>query len=268
MLGLGAVLYQVHEGVEKVISYASRSLTQFETKYPVHKLEFLCLKWAITKQFHEYLYGNTFDIYTDNNPVMYVLRTAKLDAMGHRWVTGLANYNFHIHYQSGKSNVEADALSGIDWVKNDKTLPVDSIQAIVTATLTGQGNDYIETIPCRHQAIEFFASSIHDNAWVVCKSMTTSEIESDSYSYSCPDPSWNLKCMTMLDWVKAQAEDQVIHNLIQWYKAKELHKGKDTDSLEMKQFLKQRGKLLLRNGILYCKNDIKKLNAQAGTLCN
>ena len=52
VLGLGAVLYQVHKGVEKVISYASRSLIQSETKYPVHKLEFLCLKWAITEQFH------------------------------------------------------------------------------------------------------------------------------------------------------------------------------------------------------------------------
>ena len=54
--------------------------------------------------------------------------------------------------------------------------------------------------------------------------MTTSEIESDSDSYSCPDPSWNLKCMTMSDWVKVQGEDQIIHNLIQWYKARELHK--------------------------------------------
>ena len=44
VLGLGAVLYQVHSGVEKEISYASRSLTKSETKYPVHKLEFLCLK--------------------------------------------------------------------------------------------------------------------------------------------------------------------------------------------------------------------------------
>ena len=47
VLGLGTVLYQVHKGVEKVISYASRSLIQSETKYPVHKLEFLCLKSAI-----------------------------------------------------------------------------------------------------------------------------------------------------------------------------------------------------------------------------
>ena len=69
VLDLGVVLYQLHESVEKVISYASRSLTQSETKYPVHKVEFLCLMWAITEQFHKYLYGNTFDIYTDNNPL-------------------------------------------------------------------------------------------------------------------------------------------------------------------------------------------------------
>ena len=49
VLGLGAVLYQLHKSVEKIISYASRSLTQSETKYPVHKLEFFCLKWAITE---------------------------------------------------------------------------------------------------------------------------------------------------------------------------------------------------------------------------
>ena len=97
VLGLGALMYQVHDGVEKVISYASRSLTQSETKYAVHKLVFLCMKWAITEQFHKYLYGNTFDVYTDNNPLTYVLTTAKLNAMGHRWITDLANYNFHIH---------------------------------------------------------------------------------------------------------------------------------------------------------------------------
>ena len=50
VLGLGAVQYQLHENVENVTSYTSRSLTQSETKYPVHKLEFLCLKWAITEQ--------------------------------------------------------------------------------------------------------------------------------------------------------------------------------------------------------------------------
>ena len=59
----------------------------------------------------------------------------------------------------------------------------------------------------------------------------------------------------MSDWMKVQAEDKVLGDTIQRYRVKDLHKGKDTDSPEMKQFLKQRGKLLLRKGILYHKND-------------
>ena len=66
--GLGAMLYQVQEGKQRVIAYASRSLSRSERNYPVHKLEFLALKWAITDKFHEYLYGSQFQVYTDNNP--------------------------------------------------------------------------------------------------------------------------------------------------------------------------------------------------------
>ena len=42
------------------------------------------LEIGCTDQFHEYLYGNTFDVSTDNNPLTYVLTTAKLDTMWHR----------------------------------------------------------------------------------------------------------------------------------------------------------------------------------------
>ena len=77
VLDVEVVLYQAQHGVEKVISYASRSLTKLETKYAVHKLEFICLKWAITEQFHKYMNGNTSDVYTDNDTLTYVLTTAK-----------------------------------------------------------------------------------------------------------------------------------------------------------------------------------------------
>ena len=215
VLGLGAVLYQIHEGLEKVISYASRSLTQSETKYPVHKLELLGIKQAITKQFHEYLYGNTFDIHTDNNPLTYVLTAAKLDAMGHRWVASLANYNFHLCYHFERSNVEADALSRINFGKDDQTLPVESIQAIVTSAITGQGKDYIDTITCSPQAIESFTPPVPKNTQVFCKSMTMSEIDSEIDSYHCSDQLWNPNFMTLSDWLKIQAKDPVIHDLIQ-----------------------------------------------------
>ena len=114
--GLGAVLYQKQsDGKERVIAYASQSLNCAEWNYDAHKLEFLALKWAVTDCFHEYLYGGTFDMYTDNNPLTYILTTAKLDAMGHRWVASLGPYHFNFHYKPGKLNSNADALSRIDW---------------------------------------------------------------------------------------------------------------------------------------------------------
>ena len=95
---LGAVLYQTHEdGTDTVIAYAGRSLTKAESNYPAHKLEFFILKWAVVETFHEYLYGSTLDVYTDNNSLTYMLTTVKLDAARHCWVTSLANYNFQLY---------------------------------------------------------------------------------------------------------------------------------------------------------------------------
>ena len=113
-LGLGAVLYQEQDKELKVISYASRTLTPAKKNYHMHsgKLEFLALKWAITDKFKNYLYyGPPFTVYTDNNPLSYVLTTAKLNSTGMRWVAELANFNFTIKYRSGKENVDADYLS-------------------------------------------------------------------------------------------------------------------------------------------------------------
>ena len=99
--GLGAVLYQEQEGTLRVILYASRTLTPAERNYHLYagKLEFLALKWSITKQFRDYVYyAPRFLVYTDNNPSTYVFSTAKLNATGLRWVGGLADYNFEIKY--------------------------------------------------------------------------------------------------------------------------------------------------------------------------
>ena len=115
-MGLGVVLYQKQEdGKERVIAYASRSLNRAERNYDAHKLEFLALKWVVTDRFHEYLYGATFEVFTDNNPLTYILSTTKLDAMGHRWLASLGPYNFELNYKLGKLNTDADSLSRIKW---------------------------------------------------------------------------------------------------------------------------------------------------------
>lgn len=95
----------------RVISFASRGLSNCEKRYPTHKLEFLALKWAVTDKFYDYLYGAEFTIMTDNNPLTYTLTSAKFDAAGHRWLAALSTFNFSIQYRAGKKNQDADGLS-------------------------------------------------------------------------------------------------------------------------------------------------------------
>ena len=68
--GLEAVLSQDQGGGEK--TYASRGLHAAErnmSNYSSMKLELLALKWSISEKFREYLLGNKFTVYTDNNPL-------------------------------------------------------------------------------------------------------------------------------------------------------------------------------------------------------
>ena len=163
-----------------------------------------------------------------------MLTTAKLDAMEHRWITGLANYNFHIHYKSRKSNVEADALCRIDWEKCDKIIQADSIQAIIAAALTGHGTSHINAVPCNPQAVESIVPSILDDTTIVSKTITQSsrqshpttletelfisETESKLDDSSClgfdEDLYLNPKWMTTSDWVEVQSRDKNVRDYL------------------------------------------------------
>ena len=182
------ILTQVFLALGPFYTKNIQSLSKLGSKYPIHKLEFLCLKWAITDQYHEYLYGNAFDVYTDNNPLTYVLTTAKLDAMGHGWIAGLANYNFHIHYKLGKSNVEANALSRMEWEKCDETIQANSIQATVAAAIAGDVANHIELVPCRVQTIVSLFPSISETP-AISKAITRSSRQSH---LTCPEPNSSI----------------------------------------------------------------------------
>ena len=79
------------------------------------------------EKFRDYLYyAPFFDVYTDDNPLTYVLTSAKLSAVGHRWVAGLADFNFRLRYRPRKMNTDADFLS---------RLPLDPQEYIESCTV-------------------------------------------------------------------------------------------------------------------------------------
>lgn len=81
--GLGAVLSQVQEGsaLARPITFASKALNHAQSKYPAHRLEFLAMKWAICDKFSHWLRGRKFTVWTDNNPLKYILTKPKLDCL-------------------------------------------------------------------------------------------------------------------------------------------------------------------------------------------
>ena len=148
--GLGAVLAQTQDGVERVIAYASRSLHPSEkndANYSSFKLEFLALKWAVSEKFHEYLLGSQFVVFTDNNTLAN-LQGVHLGSLEQRWAARLANYHFEILFRPGRSNGNADALSRVPVKESEDggedsadLAPVPRVSArVVNAFLAGVGN--------------------------------------------------------------------------------------------------------------------------------
>eukprot|EP00745_Piridium_sociabile_P019220 TRINITY_DN29067_c0_g1_i2.p1 TRINITY_DN29067_c0_g1~~TRINITY_DN29067_c0_g1_i2.p1 ORF type:complete len:1086 (+),score=245.99 TRINITY_DN29067_c0_g1_i2:620-3877(+) len=153
--GLGAILYQQQEdGRQAVIAYGSRSLTSAEKNYHIHsgKLEFLALKWAITDRFRDYLYhAPHFTVFSDNNPLTYVLTTARLDAARHRWVAELADFNFDVRYKPGHLNSDADGLSHMPLnQEHTEKMSMDVLQAVAEASKWQQNGEvpWICSVSC------------------------------------------------------------------------------------------------------------------------
>jgi len=147
---LGAILYQEQNGQKKVISYASRVLNKSEKNYSAFKLEFLALKWAVTEKFSDYLTGSHFTVLTDNNPLTYILTSAKLDATGQRWASALCHYDFNIYYRAGWKNTDADGMSRFPYEKiidseNTERFAIrnETVKAICSVIMA----PYIETLP-------------------------------------------------------------------------------------------------------------------------
>lgn len=61
--------------------------------------------------FCDYLMGSKVTVVTDNNPLCYILKTAKLDATCHRWLASLSLFDFELRYKKGSTHTDADALS-------------------------------------------------------------------------------------------------------------------------------------------------------------
>ena len=230
--GLGAVLYQRQDGKLRVIAYGSRTLSPAEKNYNMHsgKLEFLALKWAICVKFRDYLfYAPHFTVYTDNNPLTYMMSTAKLNAVGHRWVGELADFRFDVKYRPGRVNIDADTLSRLP-------LDIDTYVRECTEELTR------ETIQTTWDGCE--SAKRQDVAYVAALDLA-----------SCSESPVNVSPLTIdhSELVNAQREDHAIGELIKLKEAKAVLTNEDRKraSGTLRKLMHEWGKLHMENQLLY-----------------
>ena len=230
--GLGAVLSQWQDGRQRVIAYASRALKGAEknhVKYSSMKLELLALKWAVTEKFRDYLIGRKFLILTDNNPLKFIMTTAKLKAVEQKWVSELSRFNFEVKYRSGKKNGNADALSRKphpEDTDSDEDMDIEDVAAVMGLTLLP--DDLRQAISCPITA-------------------SMSQLSADKIGSSI------FPTLTRPELSQLQHEDPVISRVINIFQTHgaSLDVGKfQGEKKDVKTILRQSSKLQLQNGVL------------------
>ena len=127
---MGAILSQVGKDmVEHPVCYASRSCNPVEQNYSSFDGECLAVVWA-TSHFRSHLFGNSFKLVTDHEPLKWIMTTQKLTGKLARWSLLLQEYDFTVEHRARTDNTNADCLSRyplpssastpiLDWTKGE-----------------------------------------------------------------------------------------------------------------------------------------------------
>lgn len=110
---IGAVLAQSQDRKERVIAYASHTLTTAERKWSTYDRELWALVWSV-RHFKHFLSGTSFTIITDHKPLLSLRKaTVDNDPTGRRarWLLELDVYDFSVIHREGKQHANADAMS-------------------------------------------------------------------------------------------------------------------------------------------------------------
>ena len=197
---MGAVLSQLQDGDEKVISYESYVLTPEQHKYCITRRELLAVV-RFTRQFCHYLLGCKFYLRTDHNSLTWLLRFKYIAGQLARWLEELSQFDMTVQHRPGNKHGNVDGLSRIP----DKTGFCNCYQ-------TGVDLAYLPCQGCKfctraHQQWSRFESDVDD---VIPLAVRTVSVSPDE-----PDVRWILSC-TEEELSQLQRNDPCLKKLIVW----------------------------------------------------
>jgi len=109
--GIGGVLSQIVNGQEKVLFFASNSLTSTERNYCTTRRELLAVVQYLRK-FRHYLMGRKFILRTDHRSLTWLMSWKDPSSSQYfSWIEEIMQFDFEIQHRPGKLHSNADALS-------------------------------------------------------------------------------------------------------------------------------------------------------------
>lgn len=110
-IGVGAVLVQLRgeEGPHPV-AYASRKLSDAETRYTTTEKECIGAVWAV-QHFRNFLWGRHFTIVVDHHALCWLHKNKESSGRLARWALKLMEYDYTIRHKQGRLHVVPDCLS-------------------------------------------------------------------------------------------------------------------------------------------------------------
>ena len=119
-VGVGAVLHVIRDCSIYPIAFFSRQLRGVELWYSVTEKEVVAVITAV-KHFEHYLYSIYFNIFTDHQPLVFLVTSKRLNHQLMGMALRLEHLDFTIHYRCGEDNGNADAMSRQSWDPSDES---------------------------------------------------------------------------------------------------------------------------------------------------
>ena len=231
-VAIGAVLSQVQNGTEKVIAYFSRALRRAERNYCTTRRELLAVVEGI-RHFHHYLYGRKFTVRTDHGALQWLMSFKDLEGQMARWIEILGTYDYEVVYRPGAKHGNADALS---------RQPCSYGEC-----------GFCDRIEAKHKPEgDSFCGAVTRNGSLGHSLAASSSQEMDLW----------IEGIAGEELQKEQRCDPILSPVISWLESGQGRpKWEQISSLspEIKGYWAQFERLILKEGILYCKWEVASL---------
>uniref|UniRef100_A0A8C6PJV3 Gypsy retrotransposon integrase-like protein 1 n=1 Tax=Nothobranchius furzeri TaxID=105023 RepID=A0A8C6PJV3_NOTFU len=219
--GLGAVLLQKYDEWQPV-AYASRSMTDAETRYAQIEKELLSITYAC-ERFHQFVSGQAVSVETDHKPLIALFKKPLNDCplRIQKMMIRLQRYTLDVMYTPGKLMYTADTLSrAVDPNVPANTTMDDDVRAyvsMVTGALPVAGGkmELIRTETSKDGTLQALCKTIVDG-WPSCKQSCSPVLQ----EY------WNCRAeLSVVDDVVFKGSKIVIPKSLRREMLKKIHAG-------------------------------------------